>query len=122
MQNLLSLMVLMILSVDVTAESLTVVGIDISLGMSKSKVYSDFNDYKVSCIDSNSINNTGVLVLDCDSWIITPVNAPYYAIANISFTQNKVTNSSFPRSSVVTQPRTLQRPKPNQSIWVEAVI
>ena len=89
MRKIVLVMLLMIVSNFVIAETISVVGVDIAIGMNKSKIYAEFQNYKISCPTNNNL--TGVLVLDCDSWLILNANAPS-PIANISFKGNKVTN------------------------------
>ena len=90
MRKIVLVMLLIIVSNFVMAESISVVGVDIAIGMNKSKIYAEFQNYKISCPTNNNL--TGVLVLDCDSWLIMNTSVPYYAIAYISFKENKVTN------------------------------
>lgn len=67
------------------AESLSIAGIDVSISMNKSKVYSDFQDYSIKCIGDTK------LPPDCDSWIIVRgKTAPYTFLANISFSGGRV--------------------------------
>jgi hypothetical protein len=64
-----------------TAESLEIAGFDVRLGTNKSKVFSEFQDYRIQCMDDQT-----KMPPACDSWlIIRGKTAPYTPLANVSF-------------------------------------
>jgi hypothetical protein len=64
-----------------TAESLEIAGFDVSLGTNKSKVFSEFQDYRIQCLDDQT-----KIPPACDSWIIIRGKSPPFGfLANISF-------------------------------------
>ena len=69
---------------DTKGDRLNVLGIVLSLGMSKAEVFPPFSGYKVNCLGSSAP------APDCDSWLIQASAPPYTPFANLIFKQGKL--------------------------------